>query len=243
MESSRRATARFKFFILILFLSASLREFGSSAQLLPDEEVEALGLIASKLQYTGWSTVAADSCSTGRGLNQTITANDRGLIRFGSNVTCNCNSTVCHISIIQLKGLNLTGVLPEEFANLTFLRELDLTRNYINGTIPASFGRLRLSILSLLGNRLSGPIPEEIGDISTLEELILEDNLLTGPLPRNLGRLPRLRRFLVSANNFTGTIPTSFGNLTNMEDFRIDGSTLSGRIPDFIGNWTRLDRL
>ncbi|KAI3769364.1 hypothetical protein L6452_00465 [Arctium lappa] len=242
MESSPWITAGFKFFILILFLSTSLREFGSYAQLLPDEEVEALGLIASKLQYRGWS-VAGDSCSAGRGLNQTISSNSRELIQIGSNVTCNCSSTVCHVTNIQLKGLNLTGVLPEEFANLTFLREIDLSRNYINGTIPARLGQLRLSILSLLGNRISGSVPGEIGDISTLEELILEDNLLSGPLPRNLGRLTRMRRFLVSANNFTGSIPVSFGNLTNIEDFRIDGSTLSGRIPDFIGNWTRLKRL
>ncbi|KAI7756963.1 hypothetical protein M8C21_033431, partial [Ambrosia artemisiifolia] len=119
----------------------------------------------------------------------------------------------------------------------------DLSRNYINGTIPSIFSRLSVSILSLLGNRLSGSIPEEIGGISTLEELVLEDNLLGGPLPQNLGRLSRLRRFLASANNFTGTIPESYGRLTSLEDFRIDGSSLSGRIPDFIGNWTNLTRL
>ncbi|KAJ9562795.1 hypothetical protein OSB04_007955 [Centaurea solstitialis] len=244
MESSRRTTAGFKFFIVVLVLSTiNLCDFGSYAQLLPDEEVDALRTIASKLQYDGWSSVAGNSCSTGRGLNQTLSVNSRGVMRFGSNVTCSCNSTVCHVTNIQIKGLNLTGVLPEEFANLTFLRELDLARNYLNGTIPASFGRLPLTILSLLGNRLSGPIPGEIGDISTLEEIVIEDNLLGGQLPQNLGRLTRLRRFLASANNFTGTIPASFGNLTNMEDFRIDGSTLSGRIPDFIGNWTKLVRL
>ncbi|GJV05684.1 probable LRR receptor-like serine/threonine-protein kinase [Tanacetum coccineum] len=143
----------------------------------------------------------------------------------------------------QLNGLNLTGVIPEEFANLTSLREIDLSRNYLNGTIPARLGQLRLTILNILGNRISGPIPEEIGDISTLEELVVEDNLLGGQLPLNIGRLTRLRRFLASANNFTGTIPASYGHLANLTDFRIDGSNLSGRIPDFIGNWTNIERL
>ncbi|KAI3769368.1 hypothetical protein L6452_00469 [Arctium lappa] len=244
MESSQPPTTTgFKFFILVLFLSTmSLREFGSSARFLPVEEVEALGLIASKLQYRGW-LVYRDSCSTGRGLNHTHSLNSEGLINFGSNVTCNCNSTVCHVTTIQLKGLNLTGFLPEEFANFTFLREIDLSLNYINGSIPARFGQLRLSTLNLLGNRIGGSIPGEIGDISTLEELVLDDNLLGGPLHQNLGRLTRLRRFVVSGNNFTGTIPISFVNMTNIEDFRIDGSALSGRIPDFIGNWTRLTKL
>ncbi|KAJ9562912.1 hypothetical protein OSB04_008072, partial [Centaurea solstitialis] len=137
----------------------------------------------------------------------------------------------------------MTGVLPEEFADLTFLQEIDLALNYINGTIPPRFGQLPLRILCLLGNRISGPIPGEIGDISTLEKLILEDNLLDGPLPPSIGRLTRLRRLFLSGNNFTGIIPVSFGNLINIEDFRIDGNSLSGRIPDFIGNWTRLEAL
>ncbi|KAF5780773.1 putative protein kinase RLK-Pelle-DLSV family [Helianthus annuus] len=234
--------AEFKLFMLVLFVSISLRDIRSAAQLLPDQEVVAMRSIASKLQYSNWR-IADDSCSRGFGLNNTVTFDKDGLMDFGSNVTCNCTATVCHISRIQLKGLNLTGVLPEEFVNLTNLIEIDLSRNYINGTIPSSFSRLSVSILSLLGNRLSGPIPEEIGGMSTLEELVIEDNLLGGPLPRNLGRLSRLRRFLASANNFTGTIPESYGRLTNLEDFRIDGSSLSGRIPDFIGNWTNLTRL
>ncbi|KAF5787240.1 putative protein kinase RLK-Pelle-DLSV family [Helianthus annuus] len=246
MKSSHRppapATAGLKLLTFTVCLLPFLYEFRSTAQLLPVEEVEALQTIASRLQYSDWQ-VARNSCSEGRGLNITYSRNDRNQVRFGSNVTCTCNTTECHITNIQLKGLNLTGVLPEEFANLTFLEELDLSRNYINGSIPARFGELPLTILSLLGNRLSGPIPSEIGDIATLEELVLEDNLLDGQLPSNLGRAPRLRRILLSANNFTGTIPESFGNLTNLEDFRIDGSTLSGRIPSFIGNWTRLTRL
>ncbi|KAG5570074.1 hypothetical protein H5410_059840 [Solanum commersonii] len=143
----------------------------------------------------------------------------------------------------QLKGLNMTGNLPPEFANLTHLRELDLSRNYLNGSIPSRYGQLRVSILSLLGNRISGPIPKELGDIFTLEELNLENNLLEGPLPPNLGSLSRLRIMFLSANNLTGTIPENFSNLKNMTDFRIDGTSISGTIPDFIGNWTKMDRL
>ncbi|KAK0599624.1 hypothetical protein LWI29_007075 [Acer saccharum] len=117
----------------------------------------------------------------------------------------------------QLKGLNLSAAIPEEFTNLIFLREL-----------------------GFLGNRLSGPIPREIGDIATLEELVLENNQLEGSLPENIGNLRNLRRLILSANNFSGSIPKSFGNLKNLNDFRIDGSNLIGKIPDFIGNWTKL---
>ncbi|KAL9660852.1 hypothetical protein QQ045_025671 [Rhodiola kirilowii] len=143
----------------------------------------------------------------------------------------------------QLKGLNLTGVFPEEFANLTYLKEIDLSRNYINGTLPSSLSKLPLVILSLLGNRISGSIPKEIGDIGTLQELVLEDNQLRGSLDANLGKLGSLRRLLLSGNNFTGIIPATFGNLKNLVDLRLDGNSFSGTLPNEIGNLLNLTRL
>ncbi|KAG6790371.1 hypothetical protein POTOM_006524 [Populus tomentosa] len=169
----------------------------------------------------------------------------------------------------KLKGFNLTGVLPVEFRNLTQLREIilpffllyddlnfrmtemkhpalysDLSRNYLNGSIPGSLAELpNLQSLSLLANRLSGSIPREIGSVATLKSLVLEDNLLGGSLHPDLGNLKSLERLLLSANNFSGTIPDTFGNLKNLNDFRIDGSELSGKIPDFIGNWTNITTL
>ncbi|PON69845.1 Phosphorylase kinase, gamma catalytic subunit [Parasponia andersonii] len=135
------------------------------------------------------------------------------------------------------------GILPEEFGNLTHLEEIDLTRNYLNGSIPPSLSRAPLRILSLSGNRLTGPIPPEIGGLTMLRELILESNQFNGTLPRELGSLSNLQRLLLTANNFTGQIPQTFENLKNLTDFRIDGTRISGSIPSLIGNWTKLDRL
>ncbi|RVX03953.1 putative LRR receptor-like serine/threonine-protein kinase [Vitis vinifera] len=142
----------------------------------------------------------------------------------------------------QLKGLDLNGTLPDEFGDLPYLQVLDLSRNYINGSIPAKFGRLSLTNLSLFGNRISGSIPNELSNISTLEELVLEANQLGEHLPPSLGKLSHLRRLVLSANNFTGTIPKNFHNLKNLIDL-IDGNNLSGKIPDWIGNWTKLQKL
>ncbi|KAI6687166.1 hypothetical protein NL676_023994 [Syzygium grande] len=205
--------------------------FECDAQLLPQDEVDTLKTIATKLQNKYWN-VSETSCSESIGLN--VTTLPSGMI---SNVTCNCsfiNGTVCHVTRMDF--------FPDEFGNLTYLTEIDLFRNYINGMIPTTLTQIPLTILSALGNRISG-IPKEIGNISMLEELVLEDNLLEGVLEPNIGNLSRLRRLLLSANNFTGTIPESFGKLKNLEDFRIDGSTLSGKIPNFIGNWTKITRL
>ncbi|KAG9143373.1 hypothetical protein Leryth_022224 [Lithospermum erythrorhizon] len=223
----------FVFFSLNCFLGS----FTSAQQgTLPDDEVQVLQSISSKLKIDYW-TVSPSSCNDGS-LNRTVVPDD-----ILSGVTCACNNTVCHVTNIQLKGLSLTGVLPEEFANLTRLTELELTRNYFNGSIPLAITRIPLTFLSLIGNRISGPIPKEIGNIATLEHLLLEDNQLEGPLPEEIGNLSNLKRLLLSANNFTGTIPESFSKLRNLTNFRIDGSSMTGRIPAFIGNWTLMERL
>ncbi|XP_044480616.1 probable LRR receptor-like serine/threonine-protein kinase At1g53430 isoform X1 [Mangifera indica] len=212
--------------------------FGSHAQRLPDEEVSALKAILSKLQLKNKS-VSSTSCSDSAWTNYDSSTK--------SNITCDCtqnNNTVCHVTIFYMKRQNLAGVFPEELANLTFLREIDLSRNYINGTIPPRLAQLQnLTILSLLGNRIGGSLPQEIGDFPSLEELILEANEFEGPIPETLGNVKNLRRLLLSSNNFTGPIPKSLGSLTNLQDFRVDGTNLTGRIPDFIGNWTNMTRL
>ncbi|KAH7651416.1 Non-specific serine/threonine protein kinase protein, partial [Dioscorea alata] len=160
------------------------------------------------------------------------------------NVTCGaCNTTSCHITSIILKSQNLTGVLPDEFSNLSYLQVIDLSRNYLNGTIPLAWASLPLITLSLLGNRISGNIPKELSGITTLHELVLDDNLIQGSIPQSLHNLTNLKRLDLSGNNFSGELPKSLGNLTNLTDFGIDGNPISGKIPAFIGNWKKLEKL
>ncbi|RZC54366.1 hypothetical protein C5167_013236 [Papaver somniferum] len=122
-------------------------------------------------------------------------------------------------SAISQTCLELRGELPYEFANLTYLQEIDFSVNYLNGSFPKAWKTLPLVTLSLLENNIKGLIPKEIADIVTLENLLL------------------------SGNNFTRTLPATFANLKNLTDFRINGTNISGPIPDFIGNWTKINRL
>ncbi|XP_047312628.1 probable leucine-rich repeat receptor-like serine/threonine-protein kinase At3g14840 [Impatiens glandulifera] len=91
-----------------------------------------------------------------------------------------------------LKEQNLAGSLPAEIVNLPFLQEIDLKRNYLNGTIPPEWGTTQLQKISLLGNRISGGIPKELGNISTLTRLDLEINQLSGLIPPELGNLTNI---------------------------------------------------
>ncbi|MQL95472.1 hypothetical protein Taro_028142 [Colocasia esculenta] len=225
---------------LLVALCCCFQDLRSDARTLDRREVAALKLVAEKLKIpqTLWN-FSVDPC---RDWVPTI-----GSRLVSSNLTCgDCNTAtnVCHVVNIELRGQNLTGVLPEEFGNLTSLTKIDLSRNYINGTIPATaWTSLPLRIITLVGNRLSGPIPEAIGKITTLQSLVLDDNMLQGSLPRALGSLTNLATLILSANNFTGELPETLGNLKNLVDFRINGNDISGKLPSFIGNWTKLDRL
>jgi hypothetical protein len=71
----------------------------------------------------------------------------------------------------ELMRQNLSGVLPEEVVNLTYLTNLDLSRNFIQGPIPASWASLPVFNLSLQGNRISGTVPKELGRMPFLKSM------------------------------------------------------------------------
>ncbi|KAL9276864.1 hypothetical protein ACSQ67_025590 [Phaseolus vulgaris] len=105
----------------------------------------------------------------------------------------------------------------------------DLSRNYLNGTIPKEWGSTKLVTISLHGNRLTGSIPIEITNISTLLELNLEANQFSGNLSL-LGNLTQIQRLWIEGNGFSGPIPSGISNLENLIDLRISdlrGSVLS----------------
>lgn len=191
------------FFLLRLILLLLLLDIGYSnggrcaAQTLPKQEVEALKVIASKLSKADWD-FSVDPCGSSG-----IWNNSKGLVI--SNLTCDCsfkNHTECHIISLQLMRQNLSGVLPEEVANLTYLRYLDLSRNFIEGPIPTSWASLPVFNLSLQGNRISGTLPKELGRMPMLKSIQLEGNQLEGPIPPELGNIISLERLRVALNIF-----------------------------------------
>ncbi|XWS16849.1 hypothetical protein CRYUN_Cryun33cG0015900 [Craigia yunnanensis] len=207
---------------------------------LPDDEVQYLKDIATTLGKRDWN-FSVDPCNGEEGW-----ATPNPVKGFENAVTCNCsfsNATVCHVVSIMLKALSLPGTLPKELVKFSYLQEIDLSRNFLNGTIPPEWGSMQLVNISLLGNRLTGPIPKELGKISTLISLSIEFNQLSGALPPELGNLTHIERMLLSSNNFTGEVPETFAKLTTLKDFRISDNHFTGKIPNFIQNWTKLEKL
>ncbi|XP_073297838.1 probable leucine-rich repeat receptor-like serine/threonine-protein kinase At3g14840 [Primulina huaijiensis] len=224
---------RFLAFICIFVLA-------SEAAVLPADEVESLKLIARTLGKTNWN-FEVDPCSgeSGWRTSNPISGSENA-------VNCSCtyeNNSVCHVVSIVLKSQNLDGRLPPELVRLPFLQEIDLSRNYLNGSIPREWGSTKLVHISLLGNRLTGPIPEELANISTLTDLVLEANQFSGAIPPQFGNLSRIDRLLLSSNNLTGELPNTLANLTTLTDFRISDNNFRGSIPDFIEKWINIDKI
>ena len=92
------------------------------------------------------------------------------------------------VTQLILDNNQLTGEIPAELGNLTYLTELHLDNNQLTGEIPAELGNLtNLKDLDLSNNQLTGEIPSALADLSNLEVLLLSGNQLTGCIPASLG--------------------------------------------------------
>ncbi|QHN96484.1 putative leucine-rich repeat receptor-like serine/threonine-protein kinase [Arachis hypogaea] len=68
-----------------------------------------------------------------------------------------------------LKSQNSSGTLPPQLARLPYLQEIDLTFNYLNGTIPKQWSSLNLVNIRLGDNQFSGSIPNFIQNWKSVE--------------------------------------------------------------------------
>ncbi|XP_059282070.1 probable LRR receptor-like serine/threonine-protein kinase At1g07650 [Lycium ferocissimum] len=223
-----------------LFLVSFTVLAATSKSKLPREEVKALKEIAKKLGKKDWD-FNKDPCSGEGNWSNAITVKG-----FESSVACDCsfnNNSTCHITSIALKAQNISANVPPEFAQLRHLKHLDLSRNYLNGSIPSQWASLRLLDLSLMGNHLSGPFPKVVTRITTLRNLSIEGNKFSGTIPPEIGDMVHMEKLVLSSNEFTGALPATLAKLTNLTDLRISDNNFTGKIPKFIGNWTKIEKL
>uniref|UniRef100_K7K3B9 non-specific serine/threonine protein kinase n=1 Tax=Glycine max TaxID=3847 RepID=K7K3B9_SOYBN len=220
----------FPLLFLLPFCFASLA-FGAT---LPEDEVQALRDIAHTIGKKNWN-YSVDPCTGKSNWN----SSEKNV------VTCNCSfvNHTCHVVSIILKEQNLSGIISTDLVRLSYLQQIDFTRNYLNGTIPRQLGTLNLVNISFIGNRLTGPIPKELGNITTLKILKLEFNQLSGSLPLELGNLAQIEKLHLTSNNFTGELPATLARLTTLKELRIGDNQFSGAIPNFIQSWINLEKL
>ncbi|KAF8010390.1 hypothetical protein BT93_J1116 [Corymbia citriodora subsp. variegata] len=162
---------------------------------------------------------------------------------------CNWSGVSCsrrhmgRVTALDLSNQKLTGIIPSNIGNLTFLRHIDLEANQFRGNIPKEFGRLfRLKTLNLNNNELEGEIPQNLSSCVVLQYLDLEYNQLIGRIPDTLRYLVEreLTHISVYRNNLTGGIPNWLGNGSSLIGLSLGENDLRGQIPAELGSISKL---
>ncbi|XP_028806350.1 probable LRR receptor-like serine/threonine-protein kinase At3g47570 [Neltuma alba] len=160
---------------------------------------------------------------------------------FCSWIGITCGHKHRRVTVLNLGGYHLGGIISPHIGNLSFLRYLSLTNNSFHGEIPPELGRLfRLNTLLLSNNSLTGEIPLNLTNCNELRILHLLGNSLTGTITSQVGALQKLQKLQLALNNLTGEIPLSLQNLTSLTYLALGRNNFEGSIPEEIGHLKNL---
>jgi len=98
------------------------------------------------------------------------------------------------VKAIKLNNNNMEGRLPSEMGLLTELEVLEVTTNFLFGTLPT----------------------ELVSHPTLLRNLVLPENYFSGTIPTQVGSLHQLDRLVLSRNQFTGRVPSELTSCTHI---------------------------
>jgi Leucine-rich repeat (LRR) protein len=135
--------------------------------------------------------------------------------------------------VVDMSRNYLTGSLPSSLGGLRGLLKLDLSNNLLQGSIPPELGRLSsLTLLDLRNNSLTGGLPQFVRAMVSLQDLLLSNNPLGGSLMRSgWEKQASLATLDLSNTGLVGTIPESMAALTGLRFLALDHNRLTGKVP------------
>ncbi|KAI3466750.1 hypothetical protein Pfo_023413 [Paulownia fortunei] len=164
-----------------------------------------------------------------------------------SSSVCNwigvtCGSRHHRVTALNISNMGLSGTIPPQLGNLSFLVYLNLEYNLFSGNLPQELSLLhRLKFISLRVNNFRGEIPSWLGLLPKLEYLSLRNNSFTGFIPNTLSNLSNLQLLDFSFNSLQGKIPEELGRLHSLQALGMQYNHLSGPIPSAIFNLSTLE--
>ncbi|KAM5587929.1 hypothetical protein ABKV19_006400 [Rosa sericea] len=154
-----------------------------------------------------------------------------------------CGARQIRVTTLNLSLMGLSGTIPPELGNISFLVQLSLTNNSFNGTLPSELGRLQqLKFIDLEGNRFVGIIPSWLGLLSKLQTINLRGNKFSGSIPAAMFNLSALQIIDLNNNQLSGSIPREFENLTMLKEIHLDSNKFK-ELPNEIGKLDQLETL
>ncbi|KAL3641443.1 hypothetical protein CASFOL_016411 [Castilleja foliolosa] len=173
-----------------------------------------------------------------------------------------------NLSSLFLPSNQITGKIPNELRNCVNLRTLNVSDNYMNGTVPDFSSLIKLETLDLSNNYFSGPfpgwvgnltglvslslgyndydegeIPETLGNLKNLSFLFLAASGLKGQIPESIFELEKLGTLDMCKNKISGEFPPSIVKLKNLFKIELYQNNLTGKIPDGLADLTHLQEI
>ncbi|KAJ4829201.1 hypothetical protein Tsubulata_045472, partial [Turnera subulata] len=140
---------------------------------------------------------------------------------------------------------HLTGGIPPCFANMSYLRYLDIANNRLSSGFLDFLPLLHSSLwfLKLSNNNFEGQIsPTFFNQTRLLEFLDLSENNLSGSIPSctNLSRISHVHLY---QNQFSGPLTYAFFNSTNLVTLDLRENQITGTVPNWISSLSKLSVL
>ncbi|XP_048138484.1 receptor-like protein 7 isoform X1 [Rhodamnia argentea] len=154
---------------------------------------------------------------------------------------CNLSSVVT----LDLSSNNLTGVLPVCLGNISeSLMVLNLKGNNFQGRIPElSMRGTQLTMIDLSDNQLQGNLPRSLANCKMLEFINFANNLIVDTFPSWLGFLPKLHVLILRSNKFHGVVerPKSSSTFLKLHILDLSVNALVGKLPtEFFQSWNAM---
>ncbi|EOY20414.1 Receptor like protein 33 [Theobroma cacao] len=147
------------------------------------------------------------------------------------------NSLICNQSSLVFLDLSrnyLTGTIPNCLGNFSFfLQFMNLEMNNFYGKVPDSFTSNSLTNLFLNDNQLKGLLPRSLANCSSLKILNLRNNKFDDTFPHWLASLPDLQVLILRKNRLYGPMPNSIAssNFSALQIIDLSHNVLTGPLP------------
>jgi Leucine-rich repeat (LRR) protein len=139
-----------------------------------------------------------------------------------------CTPDRAHVTGLALSNNSLGSQLLDVLSAWPLLRDFDVSRNNLSGSLPTLALSPQLESFNASENRLSGAIPT-LTTATKLRVFSVADNDIHGSIP-SLAALSNLVAFLAGNNRLRGSIPALSG-LTALANFDVSANVLTGTIP------------